>query len=175
MKRHETRALSQDLRVGPLVIFKSLGTAGKNNEPNKKPGEVRRLKRETDRAHNVALMKQAHLEIEEIQKRRVRPAVKSVQERILALLDEIGRVFGELRKDMYLLDYSVTAELWAPIERDYDSIMIDFQEVMGLSEQRMQNLFPRVPALENSRQIPDFGTLMITQLKQMLLYSKRME
>jgi hypothetical protein len=152
-----------------------LGTAGKNNEPNKKPGEVRRLKRETDRAHNVALMKRAHLEIEEIQKRRVRPAVKSLQERILALLTDIGRLFEILQKRPSSLDYARATELWVPTETSYGSIMIDFQEVMGLSEQKMRSLFPRVPALENSRQIPQVGTLMITQLEQMLLYSKRME
>ena len=138
---------------------------------------MEKLKAETERSLEVVKEKLAHGLIESVTKQRKLSSIFSLLARIetyrkrtLGLLETL---IPSGKEDLSLS--SVEIKLVRATMREYESIREDFKEVMEMSDERLEKLFPKVATyFENRFQA---GTILINmrwQIEQMLAYSLRM-
>jgi|GEM_PF-1350920 site-specific recombinase XerC len=142
-------------------------------------------KAETNRANSVAQLKNAHKQIEEIEKERKRPAVQSVQERIknhaqqlLILLDDsdiqkIKKSTSDSPSATKLYYDWITKNVKRAMDM-YESIRYDYQKVLDIKNEDFERLFPKIIIeKESTDEINHKLMCMLEQELHMRLYADR--
>lgn len=136
--------------------------------------EAEKLRAEVERSLEAARVKLAHGLIEDIAKQRKLSSVHSLRERINIHLDEaLGRAKGLTYSHLPIS--SEEAESVRASIKTYESIHEDFREIMEMSDERLEKLFPKVATYFESR--VQAVTVLINiarQERQMSAYSLRM-
>ena len=133
------------------------------------------MRAEAERALAVAKAKLAHEAIEEIEKRRKTSSIYSLHGRMIAHIDAMG-----LTTKSMLVTEEIEEEMREEIET-YESIRFDFKEIMGLSDEKLERLFPKIKSYSETRIQSEAQIRALTvviniakQERQMLAYSRRM-
>lgn len=154
-----------------------MGKEDENKAIKKKLEEKEEALAEADRAIAVAKMKEAHGQIELVQKGRKSSPVLSIGKRIDALCDWMIRYLKpvtplDLQSSVSYL--AAGMKVYWGIVREYDSIRRDFREVMEINEEHMNGLFPRVDTnlADVTQEIHNLANMNL-QLEQMGLYLLR--
>ena len=132
--------------------------------------EAEKMKAEVERSLAVAKAKLAHIAIEEIEKQRKRSSIYSLTERVIVH-------FQTLLYVVRLESPFITEKIKRAREemKTYESIRSDFKEIMGLSDEKLERLFPKINSyFETEIQAMTVLINMVTQERQMLAYSHRM-
>ena len=147
----------------------------KNEEARRK--EAERLRAETERSIEAARAKLAHGTIEAIERLRKASAIHSLHERISfhgKMTNIIADSLGAFAQKGYPFD-PVEIENVREQMRTYESIRTDFKDVMGLSDERLERLYPKVSSyFETRAQAITVLVNMLSQEAQMEAYSLRM-
>ena len=135
--------------------------------------EAEKMKAEAKRALAVAKAKLAHAAIEEIEKRRKMSSIYSLHKRIIAHVEMMGR-------HTFYSTEGIEEETQNEIET-YESIRFDFKEIMRLSDEKLERLFPKIKSYFETRIQSESEIRALTVLiniakqeKQMWAYSRRM-
>lgn len=123
--------------------------------------EIKRLEAELKRSLSVARMKEAHKQIEEIEKSRKRTAILSIVERLnlniqvyqgimAALTSQEKKISEHLLQKKLPDDFSSSLQL-NHIVKTYESIYFDLRRNIDVKQEDFDKLFPKV--------IKDFSTV----------------
>lgn len=147
----------------------------KNEEERRK--EAGKLKAETERSLEAARAKLAHGVIEAIEKIRKGASIRSLHERMHIHSKTVGTLFSGFQT------FIEKGYPFSPIEiehirgqmRTYESLRIDFKDIMGLSDEKLERMFPKIsPYFETPIQAMSVLNNMLDQEVQMAAYSLRM-
>jgi hypothetical protein len=117
--------------------------------------ERERLDAEISRSLSVVKMKEAHKQIEEIEKLRKQASIKSVNARILFCL-KISRGMAdtliEMKKDKQYEEFfglkltvsNFTKKYLDNVRAIYESIYFDFQKTIDIKKEDFDRLFPKI-------------------------------
>lgn len=147
----------------------------KNEEARRK--EARKLRAEAERSYEVVRAKLAHGAIEEVERLRKGASIRSLHERIIIHAKLMGINIKSLGTSFQKKYPFIPEEMENVREqmRTYESIRTDFKEVMGLSDERLKRLFPKISSYFETRlQAITVFINMLSQEAQMEAYSLRM-
>jgi ribosomal protein S20 len=153
-------------------------TEDKSKSKEKRLEERKKVVAETQRSYAVAEMKKAHKLIEDTEKSRKLPAIRSICQRIdahAALLVQRAPMFGNNPfGGNPVLAENIKHEIRTN-GRIYESIRYDFQKTLDVKEEDMEKLFPRIEIkMETGYWVTTCYITMIQQLRQMRAYCERM-
>lgn len=147
----------------------------KSEEERRK--ETEKLKAEAERSWEAAKAKLAHGAIEEVTKLRKRSALLSIRNRIEVHQRAMNVLCDALKTYVpagSTLPYEM-GKLVREIMRTYESIRTDFKEVMGMDEEKLEKLFPKIDTyFERSDGAMTILLVIMQQENQMNAYSIRM-
>ncbi len=135
---------------------------------------------EAERRKAEAMSKMAGKLIEDVEKDRLKPKVKSLIARITAHIENIGTnarfsrdlVEGTAPPDVVL--HSGEINLANICIETYNSIRYDFKETLKISEEKLAKLFPkRDIKFRGRQQLINMYNRILEQEKQMMLYLNR--
>jgi hypothetical protein len=113
--------------------------------------EKEKLEREIQRSLSVVKMKEAHKQIEDIEKLRKQLSIKSIYERISSCLQtssEVNRTMMNVEKqDSKMLQLSISEEvkkILNTIIATYESICFDLQRTLDIKKEDFDKLFPKM-------------------------------
>jgi hypothetical protein len=146
----------------------------KSEEERRK--EAAKLRAESERSLEAAMAKTAHGLIESIQRGRKSPAVYSLAQRIDAHGEEMLTLIELLvshEKPGLAFSFEEMERVRGSI-RSYESIREDFKEIIEMTDEKLEKLFPKVTTyFENRAQARTILTNIMGQEIQMLAYSLR--
>jgi hypothetical protein len=115
--------------------------------------EKEKLDTEISRSLSVVKMKEAHKQIEDIEKLRKQASIKSIYQRISFCLVmskamtnamlEIGKKFPTLKLD-WTIDTDSTKKYLDSIMAIYESICLDLQRTIDIKKEDFDRLFPKI-------------------------------
>jgi hypothetical protein len=114
----------------------------KNNQPK----ETEKLEAELERSVVVAKVKEAHKQIEDIEKSRKRAVAHSICKRISLFLDNIKALSNALANPKYSklnLSQGIILSM-KEFEQTYASIIYDFQKNLDIGQEAMTKMFPTI-------------------------------
>jgi hypothetical protein len=109
--------------------------------------EKEKIDAETQRSLAAAEMKRAHKMIDDIEKTRKLPAIRSVRQRIDAHMVSLAGLADMFRKLPFGRNPIYSDEIKESTIRNwqiYESIRYDFQKTLDIKEQDMEKLFPSI-------------------------------
>jgi len=140
-------------------------------------GEKEKLEAEISRSLSVAKMKEAHKQIEEIEKSRKRSVILSIIERLNISILIFGGMIRELdilgkKIPEYLLNKRLPEDRPKDIPeinyivKTYDSIYFDFQKNIDIKQEDFDRLFPKVIMYFDT--LTNITTTLVSILTQMM-------
>jgi len=145
----------------------------KSEDERRKEAEKQRA--EAERSLEVVRVKLVHGLIENIERLRKESSIRSLRERILfhskivTAVNERLQILGEKE-----LSFPEEMESVREQMRTYESIRNDFKEIMGLSDEKLESLFPKINSYFETRvQAMLILNSMMAQEGQMVAYSLR--
>jgi hypothetical protein len=146
--------------------------------------EIEKLEAEIRRSLSVNKMKQAHMQIEETEKTRKKPAILSIIERIDLNIDVSRSVYEslvELRErsqelfKLRLPDDFVNNSGLAVTMKSFESIRFDLQRNINIKNEDFDKLFPRLTlSFETADGLLASLNCIIIQMLDMKHYCKRL-
>jgi len=116
--------------------------------------EKEKLDTEISRSLSVVKMKEAHKQIEDIEKLRKQASIKSISKRIVFCC-EVSKAcidaLSEVKKDFPSYKLDIRLENSSPVKRHidniitmYESIHLDLQKTIDISKEDFDRLFPKI-------------------------------
>ena len=154
------------------------------SEDAKKQEEKKKLEAEIERSISVVRMKQAHMQIEEAEKTRKKPAILSIIERIntnLAVSSTVYKSLANLQEkspksfQQRLPDDFVSKCGLAVIVKTFESIRFDLQRNIDIKKEDFDKLFSRLTlSFETGNDFLTSLNLINVQMVDMTKYCKRL-
>lgn len=151
---------------------------------DKRLEEKEKIEAEIERSMSVVREKQAHMQIEEVEKTRKKPAILSIIDRINAnsvLSSSVFESLTELRGKspelfgVRVLDGLTSMSGLGFIVKSFESIRFDFQRNIEIKNEDFEKLFPKLTlSFDTGNDILTSLTCMTFQMLDMKAYCKRL-